>query len=254
MVGKKSRPRNLADICEAALLFNSEAAAAIIAEVGIPPLLDRDFLPDHMKGREGEIATEDALAWHLGDLSQRFRWSERAQYLPTKSEIEKATRKIALLCRQLHGVLTDEGGAVRDGIGAGYLFAYAALDGEESGAGKVQGVADDIARLEAWAIQSADRAASQDAGGRGRGRKRDHAFHEMLDQLGGIYFIYWRRRPGRSYNEVTGEEGGPYFRFAAAVVRKLLPEWSADGDIAGALGGAIAEHTWPQDLWGKLDI
>lgn len=248
----KSQPRSLDDVIYANWLFDLDSAAAIISAVGLPPDVDMDAVPDAIKASQPDELVEETLLFHLRGLAKQYRWDERLQNLPAPKEIAQRTRKIADLCRQICDAMLDSNGKVIDGLGPGYLFAAAALSGEKNGAETVQSTADGIRSLKSWAICAADRADSQSRNKSSkRGRRRDKAFHDMLDRLGGIYFYLWKRVPGRSYDCLNQTDGGPYFRFALAVVTRLCPEWAHGRDIEGALAAAIAEHSWPRGLWGE---
>ena len=251
MTGKKSRPRSIKDYLDANWLFDADAAAEVIAAVGGQPKLDADNIPDHLKDCADTRIVELSLAWHLNELSKHYRFAERRQNLPSPKNVAKRAGRIADLCQLLADEMMDSEGQIIDGIGTGYLFAFAAKDGEESGAAKIRVIGEDILSLKKWAEESAALATMKDTlKPRRRGAPRDVAFHDFLNRLSGIYYWYWRSRPGRSVDPYTGIEGGPYFRFARAVVAKVLPEWGAENrNIDGALGAAIAEHGWPQGLW-----
>jgi hypothetical protein len=210
-------------------------------------------LPEFLQASSSDLPA-DVLAFHLNDVARKLRRDERHQYLPSAKEVEDRCRKVAELCDKIQSVLLSEDGSVRDGLGPGYLFAFANLDGEVCGATKVQAVANDLVRLKAWAFQAANLAAEQRKGVTPkRGNSKDQAFHDMLEYLGGVYFRVWQKIPARSVDPIEGTEGGPYFRFAKAVISYLLPEWvneNGDQGINGKLGAAIAAHAWPR-LWEK---
>lgn len=244
--GWKARPRTIADFYNALEIFTPEVSASVIAEVKRAPIIDDLNTPDEMPG----ASAPEILSWHLSLLAQEYRWQEIAQHTLKPKAIATRTRKVANLCRQIQEALTDEDGTMIDGLGPRYLFASAAMDGKESGAEAVARALEAVADLKRWALVSADRADSRHAlRPPPKGRERDVAFHMLIERLGGIYYLLWRSKPGRTVDTISGKPGGPYFRFVRSIVLRLAPEWSSETQIDGPLSAVIAEHVWHAPPW-----
>jgi hypothetical protein len=230
--------RSIQDIVESNWSFDIDQADAIIGEVGLPFCLTDNEIPEHIAEAQPNRLNAATLAWNLNNAANALRWDERRQSMPKPADVSVSARRIEKLCTQLVAELRGGGDVVRDGLGSGALYAFAARE-NESGAEAVERVIAGVVDLQRWASGLAMRAGARASATPGK-RTKDEAWHALIERLSGVYFFLWKRRPGLSKDPCSGAPGGPYFRFVSAVVDHLLPGQRTDDAIATA----IARHRW----------
>lgn len=245
----KSSVPTLSDVVEANSLFDEKLARSIFDSVGEPTWRSPDDYPEAVA-----LVSSDPLAAvmasQLSWLAFNYRLAARRQSQSKHGKIEKRVRKVGDAARQLLEALTDDNGIIQDDLGGGALFAFAANDGHQSGAQRVAEVADAVRDLKRWSLAAADMFAAQhSAEPPPIGRKRDTAFHDLIEGLCGVYYFHWGKRPGFSRPHDGGLIYGPFVRFLSSTLSVVLPDRMAHtGDEA--IASIIAEHRWPPDRIG----
>ena len=239
----KATVPSLNQVLEANWLFDEANARRIISAVGEPTWIKIEDLPEGVVGDSTDPVAA-AMAWHLSRLAFDYRFAFREQSQPRAGEVEKFARRVSDRARRLTEALTDESGEIQAGLGPGALYAFAALDGHESGAARVQEILAAVRDLQRWSLLVADRKVREHrAKPPSAGRKRDKAFHDLIKHIGGVYYFYFGRRPGFSRSPRSGQPYGPFVRFLKECLSVILPDWTKRaGDEA--IASIISEHRW----------
>jgi hypothetical protein len=226
--------QSVADIYACGRLFSIVTARDIVEAVGIPPLLDPD---DH--NPEIEASPEDMvsaqLARKLNDAAQWWAWNERQQTAASPAKRAERADQVAAKCAGLLASMRGPDGELLDSLGAGGLWAQAALGGADSGRDAVNSALSAIEELQGWALTMASRDGRHTRHTSDKGRPSDEAFKDLIGTLGGIFLMFWRRVPRLNRDPLNGgAPGGPFFLFVSAVLYEM-DDARSDEAIATAI-------------------
>jgi hypothetical protein len=215
-------------------IFSIETADKIVEAVRLTPLLDPDDCNPEIEASPDDMVSAQ-LARRLNDASQWWAWNERQQTSASPAKRAERADQIAAKCAGLLASMRGPDGELLDSLGAGGLWAQAALGGAESGRNAVSSALSAIEELQGWALAMAARDGRHIRHTRGPGRPTDEAFNSLIATLGGIFLLFWRRLPRLSRDPLNGgAPGGPFFRFVSAVLYEM-DDARSDEVIASAI-------------------
>lgn len=211
----------VAEINALGSLFSIDSARQVCDRVGagLPPRLDADEYREDVEAEPEDMVVAQ-LAVEMNDAAVRYGFDLRDQTSASAAMHVRLARRISERCERLLEDMLDENGNLLPSLGSGGLWALAALQGG-NGAAQVSRAMTGVRDLQRWSTGMANRFEAVEAP-----REEitvgspDHAFHNLMNSLGGIFVQFWRRAPGVSRPDQTTPDG-PFFRFVAAVADEL---------------------------------